>query len=147
MTPETCAPPCPAHLCLLSAGGPRPLQRGKEGGGHCARAAWGGGTGGPLQAARDPLAGATPAGSADVGPLPPPQVVYFTATFPYLMLVILLVRGITLPGAYEGVVYYLKPDLSRLKDPQVGPALGAVSQLFVPAGRVGPWEKAWLASG
>lgn len=54
----------------------------------------------------------------------PPQVVYFTATFPYLMLVILLVRGITLPGAYEGVVYYLKPDLSRLKDPQVGPRWG-----------------------
>ena len=56
----------------------------------------------------------------------PLQVVYFTATFPYLMLVILLVRGVTLPGAYEGIIYYLKPDLLRLKDPQVGTLLGTL---------------------
>lgn len=43
------------------------------------------------------------------------------------MLVILLIRGITLPGAYEGIIYYLKPDLLRLKDPQVGTSLGTVS--------------------
>lgn len=45
------------------------------------------------------------------------------------MLVILLIRGITLPGAYEGIIYYLKPDLSRLKDPQVG----AVPRTISPA--------------
>lgn len=43
------------------------------------------------------------------------------------MLVILLVRGVTLPGAYEGIIYYLKPDLFRLKDPQVGTVLGTIS--------------------
>uniref|UniRef100_A0A8D1GZK9 Transporter n=1 Tax=Sus scrofa TaxID=9823 RepID=A0A8D1GZK9_PIG len=55
------------------------------------------------------------------------KVVYFTATFPYLMLLVLLIRGVMLPGAYEGIIYYVKPDLLRLKDPQVGTVLGAVS--------------------
>lgn len=47
------------------------------------------------------------------------QVVYFTATFPYLMLLVLLVRGLTLPGAMEGIKFYLLPDPARLSDPQV----------------------------
>ncbi|XP_033762900.1 sodium- and chloride-dependent creatine transporter 1-like [Pecten maximus] len=47
------------------------------------------------------------------------KVVYFTAIFPYIILSVLLVRGLTLDGAREGIVYYLKPDLSRLTDVQV----------------------------
>ncbi|XP_067097912.1 sodium- and chloride-dependent GABA transporter 3-like [Osmerus mordax] len=47
------------------------------------------------------------------------KVVYFTATFPYVMLLLLLVRGLTLPGAWDGVYYYLYPDLDGLADPQV----------------------------
>ncbi|XP_048405488.1 sodium- and chloride-dependent GABA transporter 2-like isoform X3 [Stegostoma tigrinum] len=47
------------------------------------------------------------------------KVVYFTATFPYVMLSILLIRGLTLPGAADGVKFYLSPDISRLADPQV----------------------------
>jgi len=47
------------------------------------------------------------------------QVVYFTALFPYALLVVLLVRGLTLPGASEGLKYYATPNLSKLGDPEV----------------------------
>uniref|UniRef100_A0A673BRA1 Transporter n=1 Tax=Sphaeramia orbicularis TaxID=375764 RepID=A0A673BRA1_9TELE len=47
------------------------------------------------------------------------KVVYFTATFPYAMLLILLIRGLSLPGASEGLLFYLLPDIARLIDPQV----------------------------
>ncbi|XP_061639309.1 sodium- and chloride-dependent GABA transporter 2-like isoform X1 [Phyllopteryx taeniolatus] len=56
------------------------------------------------------------------------KVVYFTATFPYVMLLILLIRGVTLPGARQGVEFYLLPELSRLTDPQVW--MEACSQIF-----------------
>ncbi|CAL8335510.1 unnamed protein product [Merluccius merluccius] len=53
------------------------------------------------------------------------KVVYFTATFPYVMLVVLLARGLTLPGAMAGVTFYLYPDPTRLVDPQVWMDAGA----------------------
>ena len=47
------------------------------------------------------------------------QIVYFTALFPYVVLILLLVHGVTLPGALGGIVYYLKPDWSKLAEAQV----------------------------
>ena len=47
------------------------------------------------------------------------QVVWFTSLFPYVLLFILLIRGVTLPGAKEGIIFYVYPDIDRLKDSQV----------------------------
>ncbi|KAI5622490.1 hypothetical protein C0J50_18091, partial [Silurus asotus] len=56
------------------------------------------------------------------------KAVYFTATFPYVMLFLLLLRGLTLPGALTGIKYYLYPQPSRLMDPQVW--IDAGTQIF-----------------
>lgn len=59
------------------------------------------------------------------------KVVWLTATMPYVVLSILLARGLLLPGAARGIAYYLQPELSRLKDTQVRDVTFAISkQMF-----------------
>ncbi|MDP8239470.1 MAG: sodium-dependent transporter [Candidatus Hatepunaea meridiana] len=47
------------------------------------------------------------------------KVVLVTVPLPVMCLVILAIRGLTLPGAVDGVIYYLQPDFSKLQDPRV----------------------------
>ena len=55
-------------------------------------------------------------------------MVYFTATFPYLVLTILLIRGVTLPGAYDGLSFYLlQPNMTKLYNAQVWVDAGELS--------------------
>ena len=56
------------------------------------------------------------------------KVVLVTMPLPIILLAILFIRGITLPGALEGIVYYLKPDFSALFDTEIW--LAAISQIF-----------------
>jgi NSS family neurotransmitter:Na+ symporter len=47
------------------------------------------------------------------------KVVMVTVPMPAICLAILAIRGLTLPGAIDGVIYYLQPDFSKLTDPRV----------------------------
>lgn len=62
------------------------------------------------------------------GPKTVGKVVYFTVTIPWIILIIFVIRGVTLPGAVEGLKYYLTPQFSALLNPKVW--LAAYSQIF-----------------
>lgn len=47
------------------------------------------------------------------------KLVYFTSMFPYIVLSILLIRGLTLDGAWDGVIYYITPKWESLLKPSI----------------------------
>ncbi|RKY95930.1 MAG: sodium-dependent transporter, partial [Candidatus Hydrothermota bacterium] len=56
------------------------------------------------------------------------KVVYVTVVLPWFLLLIFVIRGLTLPGAMEGVKYYLTPRFEFLLNPALWHA--AISQVF-----------------
>ncbi|GFN92427.1 transporter [Plakobranchus ocellatus] len=60
------------------------------------------------------------------------KVVYITATLPYLIMTILLIRGVLLPGAGDGIRYFITPKIESLRDPKVW--IDAAVQIFFSVG-------------
>ena len=56
------------------------------------------------------------------------KVAYFTAIFPYVVLFTILGKGATLPGAIDGILFYITPKWSELLNIKVWYA--AVTQSF-----------------
>ncbi|XP_014608769.1 PREDICTED: sodium-dependent neutral amino acid transporter B(0)AT3 isoform X1 [Polistes canadensis] len=56
------------------------------------------------------------------------KVVYFTSMFPYLVLTIFFIRGITLKGASAGLAHMYTPKVEKLLEPMVW--LDAATQVF-----------------
>lgn len=56
------------------------------------------------------------------------KAVYFTSLFPYIVLTIFFIRGITLPGAGAGILHMLEPKVEMLLKPSVW--LDAATQVF-----------------
>lgn len=56
------------------------------------------------------------------------KVVYFTATFPYVLLIVFTVRAVTLEGANQGIVFLFKPDWEEVMKPKVW--VYAAAQVF-----------------
>ena len=46
-------------------------------------------------------------------------MVYVTATFPYVVLIILFIRNLLLPGAMTGIKFYVIPEWNRLLEAKV----------------------------
>ncbi|XP_046544145.1 sodium- and chloride-dependent creatine transporter 1-like [Haliotis rubra] len=48
------------------------------------------------------------------------KVVYVTAVLPYILLTVLLIRSCMMPGSVDGLLYFLRPDFSKLLTVQGG---------------------------
>lgn len=56
---------------------------------------------------------------------------YFLALFPYLVIAILLVRALTLEGAWNGIIYFIKPDWNQIFKPSVSYLMKKSIYIFI----------------
>lgn len=56
------------------------------------------------------------------------KVVYFTALFPYVILIALLINNVQLPGALNGITFFIVPEWSKLLSVEVW--VNAAAQIF-----------------
>lgn len=56
------------------------------------------------------------------------KAAYFLAIFPYIMIVCLLIKAVTLKGAMNGIIFFIKPNFEKLFEADVWYA--AVTQCF-----------------
>ncbi|XP_075876282.1 sodium- and chloride-dependent GABA transporter 1-like [Nelusetta ayraudi] len=56
------------------------------------------------------------------------KVIYFTVAFPYVVLIALMINNAMLPGALEGIKYFIIPQWDRLLDVEVW--VNAAAQIF-----------------
>ncbi|MFH1311803.1 MAG: sodium-dependent transporter [Candidatus Eisenbacteria bacterium] len=56
------------------------------------------------------------------------KVVYLTVPLPWICLVLFVIKGLSLPGAEQGIAYYLTPNFAALRDSSVW--LAAYGQIF-----------------
>ena len=68
------------------------------------------------------------------------KVAYFTSLFPYIVLVILAARGLSLPGAGEGINYYLHTDWNKLRDTRVWVDAATQVRSFGGLGIISPYS-------
>ena len=60
------------------------------------------------------------------------KVIYFTTLAPYVVLAIFIVRGLSLPGAWDGVQFFITPDFEKIKQAKLW--YTAAGQLFFSVG-------------
>uniref|UniRef100_A0A3P9NLA7 Transporter n=1 Tax=Poecilia reticulata TaxID=8081 RepID=A0A3P9NLA7_POERE len=56
------------------------------------------------------------------------KVVYFTALFPYIILIALLINNVQLPGASDGISFFIVPEWDKLRSVEVW--VNAAAQIF-----------------
>ncbi|WOF15665.1 sodium-dependent transporter [Methanoplanus sp. FWC-SCC4] len=56
------------------------------------------------------------------------KMILLTVLLPWILIILFIIQGLTLPGAMDGIVYYLTPDFSVLSDPGIW--LSAYGQIF-----------------